>query len=195
MNWFEGEQEHQYKEAFCLMYYENEQKHGVSFLEASEVFNDDHSSSVQDPDHSVDEDRYLGSRSDAGAGPIEEVHQSDDVDRCVERGLVHRHPHVDLRGVMIHEIEAAAPQRLDGLRIAQVRLDQLGAPVHVLAAAVEDPDDDVAAGELGCGMGTAGEVERLRCGWPPGSADRGGRPGGRGRRRGRAGRRAAGRGR
>ena len=38
---------------------ENEQKHGVSFLEASEVFDDDHSSSVQDPDHSVDETRYL----------------------------------------------------------------------------------------------------------------------------------------
>ena len=38
---------------------ENEQKHGVSFLEASEVFDDDHSSSVRDPDHSTDEDRYL----------------------------------------------------------------------------------------------------------------------------------------
>ena len=38
---------------------ENEQKHGVGFLEASEVFDDDHSSTAQDPDHSVDEDRYL----------------------------------------------------------------------------------------------------------------------------------------
>lgn len=38
---------------------ENEQKHGISFPEASEVFGDDHSSSVQDPDHSIDEDRYL----------------------------------------------------------------------------------------------------------------------------------------
>jgi len=38
---------------------ESEQKHGVSFLEASEVFDDDHSSTVQDPDHSVDEARYL----------------------------------------------------------------------------------------------------------------------------------------
>ena len=36
----------------------NEQKHGVTFLEASEVFDDDHSSSVRDPDHSVDEDGY-----------------------------------------------------------------------------------------------------------------------------------------
>jgi uncharacterized protein len=38
---------------------ENEQKHGVTFLEASEVFGDDHSSSVSDPDHSVGEERYL----------------------------------------------------------------------------------------------------------------------------------------
>ena len=38
---------------------ENEQKHGVGFPEASEVFDDDHSSTVQDPDHSVDEARHL----------------------------------------------------------------------------------------------------------------------------------------
>ncbi len=38
---------------------ENEQKHRISFLEASEVFDDDHSSTVQDPDHSTSEDRYL----------------------------------------------------------------------------------------------------------------------------------------
>jgi uncharacterized protein len=37
----------------------NESTHGVSFLEASEVFDDDHSSSVPDPDHSEDERRYL----------------------------------------------------------------------------------------------------------------------------------------
>jgi uncharacterized protein len=38
---------------------ENEAKHGVSFVEASEVFGDDHSSTVPDPDHSGGEDRYL----------------------------------------------------------------------------------------------------------------------------------------
>ena len=38
---------------------ENEQKHGVGFPEASEVFDDDRSSTVQDPDHSVNEARYL----------------------------------------------------------------------------------------------------------------------------------------
>lgn len=37
----------------------NEQNHEVTFAEASEVFDDDHSSSVRDPDHSLDEDRYL----------------------------------------------------------------------------------------------------------------------------------------
>ena len=37
----------------------NESKHGVSFFEACEVFDDDHSSAVRDPDHSVDENRYL----------------------------------------------------------------------------------------------------------------------------------------
>ncbi len=37
----------------------NEQNHEVTFAEASEVFDDDHSSSIRDPDHSLDEDRYL----------------------------------------------------------------------------------------------------------------------------------------
>jgi len=38
---------------------ENENKHGVSFSEASEVFGDGQSSIVGDPDHSEGEDRYL----------------------------------------------------------------------------------------------------------------------------------------
>jgi uncharacterized protein len=38
---------------------ENEQKHGVSFSAATEVFGDDHSSTVPDPEHSRDEARYL----------------------------------------------------------------------------------------------------------------------------------------
>ena len=37
----------------------NESKHGVSFIEACEVFDDDHSSTIPDPDHSKAEDRYL----------------------------------------------------------------------------------------------------------------------------------------
>lgn len=37
----------------------NEQDHEVTFAEASEVFEDDHSSSASDPDHSLDEGRYL----------------------------------------------------------------------------------------------------------------------------------------
>ena len=37
----------------------NQRKHSVSFFEAAEVFSDEHSSCVPDPDHSYDEDRYL----------------------------------------------------------------------------------------------------------------------------------------
>jgi hypothetical protein len=37
----------------------NARKHGVSFFEACEVFDDDHSSAVRDPDHSTQEERYL----------------------------------------------------------------------------------------------------------------------------------------
>ena len=37
----------------------NESKHEVSFFDACEVFDDDHSSSVRDPDHSQEEERYL----------------------------------------------------------------------------------------------------------------------------------------
>lgn len=37
----------------------NESKHGVSFFEACEVFNDDLSLTARDPDHSLDENRYL----------------------------------------------------------------------------------------------------------------------------------------
>lgn len=37
----------------------NQGKHGVSFPEATEVFADEYSSCVHDPDHSYEEDRYL----------------------------------------------------------------------------------------------------------------------------------------
>ena len=39
--------------------FSNKKKHGVSFIEASEVFNDEYSSCVHDPDHSYGEERYL----------------------------------------------------------------------------------------------------------------------------------------
>ena len=38
---------------------DNETKHRVSFVEASEVFDDDYSSCVRDPEHSRGEYRYL----------------------------------------------------------------------------------------------------------------------------------------
>ncbi len=37
----------------------NEKKHGVSFFDACEVFDDDYSATIRDPDHSREEDRYL----------------------------------------------------------------------------------------------------------------------------------------
>jgi hypothetical protein len=37
----------------------NEEKHGVSFEEAAEVFSDNLSSTVRDPDHSIEEDRFV----------------------------------------------------------------------------------------------------------------------------------------
>lgn len=37
----------------------NEQKRGVTFEEATEVFADDYSSTVPDPDHSAEEERSL----------------------------------------------------------------------------------------------------------------------------------------
>ena len=38
---------------------DNEAKHGVTFLEAIEVFADNLSSTVADPDHSLDEERFI----------------------------------------------------------------------------------------------------------------------------------------
>ncbi len=37
----------------------NERKHGISFEEATEVFADEHSSTVPDPDHSIEEERFV----------------------------------------------------------------------------------------------------------------------------------------
>ncbi len=37
----------------------NQKKHGISFNEASEVFSDEYSSCIPDPDHSYGEERFL----------------------------------------------------------------------------------------------------------------------------------------
>lgn len=37
----------------------NQRKHGVSFAEAQTVFSDDDALLIPDPDHSVDEDRFI----------------------------------------------------------------------------------------------------------------------------------------
>ncbi len=38
---------------------ENQKKHGVSFEEAKTIFNDPFAITVYDPDHSINEDRYI----------------------------------------------------------------------------------------------------------------------------------------
>ncbi len=38
---------------------QNVTKHGVSFVEAQSIFEDDHALLIPDPDHSIDEDRYI----------------------------------------------------------------------------------------------------------------------------------------
>lgn len=42
-----------------LLYLTNSRKHGVSFYEAREIFGDELSLTVPDPDHSINEDRFL----------------------------------------------------------------------------------------------------------------------------------------
>ena len=38
---------------------ENERRHGVSFEEAKTIFNDPFAITIYDPDHSINEDRYI----------------------------------------------------------------------------------------------------------------------------------------
>ena len=38
---------------------ENERRHGVSFEESKTIFNDPLSITIYDPDHSIDEDRFI----------------------------------------------------------------------------------------------------------------------------------------
>jgi hypothetical protein len=40
------------------------------------------------------------------ARPLKQVHEADEIDVRVECGLVHRHPHVDLGGVMVQHVES-----------------------------------------------------------------------------------------
>lgn len=37
----------------------NKKKHGISFEEASSVFYDDNALVIDDPDHSIEEDRFI----------------------------------------------------------------------------------------------------------------------------------------
>ena len=73
---------------------------------------------------------------------LEQPQRGHDVQLRIGRGIGHRHAHVDLRGVMVEEIEAAPAQLLGRGRIAQIRHDQLGFRIDVLDAAAAQIIDD-----------------------------------------------------
>jgi uncharacterized DUF497 family protein len=56
----------------------NQAKHGVSFAEASTVFDDPLAWTVGDPDHSIDESRYLTTGLSAAARLLIVAHRVDD---------------------------------------------------------------------------------------------------------------------
>ena len=59
----------------------NQAKHGVSFVEASPVFDDPLAWTVGDPDHSSDESRYLTTGVSTSTRLSIVVHTEDDDDR------------------------------------------------------------------------------------------------------------------
>ena len=52
----------------------NARKHGLSFAEAATAFGDPHSLAIPDPDHSMDEDRYVLMGTTAGERLVVVVH-------------------------------------------------------------------------------------------------------------------------
>jgi uncharacterized DUF497 family protein len=59
----------------------NQAKHGVSFAEASMVFDDPLAWTVGDPDHSIDESRYLTTGYSASARLLIVAHAEAEDDR------------------------------------------------------------------------------------------------------------------
>ena len=64
----------------------NIKKHGVSFKEASSVFYDDDAIMFEDPDHSVDEERFIIIGMSRNTGILTVCHcyrEDDEVDRII----------------------------------------------------------------------------------------------------------------
>ena len=80
----------------------------------------------------------------AGARPLQEVQQREDVLLGVEHRVRDGDPHVHLCGVVTDDVEPARRHHLPGLRRAQVEAEELRVPRHVLEPAprevVEDGD-------------------------------------------------------
>jgi hypothetical protein len=68
-------------------------------------------------------------------GSLEQVHQADDVDAGVERGLVDRHADVDLGGVMVDRIELACGRQLSCLGRSNVGPHESRGLRHVVLVA------------------------------------------------------------
>ncbi len=70
----------------------NQKKHGISFTEASEVFNDEFSSCISDPDHSYEEQRYLlFGVSSKGSYLVVSFTETEDVIRIISaRRMTHQ---------------------------------------------------------------------------------------------------------
>ena len=61
----------------------NELRHGVTFEEATEVFADDYSSTVSDPDHSAEEERPLIGVTTSGRSLVVSFTDRDDKIRII----------------------------------------------------------------------------------------------------------------
>ena len=69
----------------------NKAKHGVTFEEGTEVFGDQHSSTVADPDHSDDEERFLiFGRTRRGRYAVVAFTEIDERIRLISRQMTRR---------------------------------------------------------------------------------------------------------
>src|SRR5687768_1578314 len=81
------------------------------------------------------EDDLLDACIDEG---LKKPERSHDVELRVGGGVGHRDSHVDLRCVMIDEVEAACPEFLYRRRVTKVGLYELRLRIHVLPAAAAE---------------------------------------------------------
>ncbi len=74
----------------------------------------------------------------AGGGGRESVGEPDQVDRRIERGLVHRDAHVDLCRLVNHHVKLPVGHGRECLRAADVGLDEPRVPGDLLSLAARE---------------------------------------------------------